>query len=749
MVVAVASTTGVNPGVRVLVTAENRCRRRDAGEGLPSRVANRKPRNGAHPMRPFHRLGALIALHVLFFFGGAASVYAGSPQDTHVLELDAISSEQVTAKIRWLQEQLAPWRSQLPMDPAELDQLVKHEVQLAILNDLATLQQRRTSLQTSIAEQEARIKDVAAAGGTRKQLDAMKDQLGEFREKRQRTGRLCLCSGADFERNKSGGTLVGWEGARLTVATSFHHYVDLLFREVDSSDARRNKTKKTDLQRFAEACEKTQARFAFNATRDDGRRAAQQNLALRQYYERCAATCRDAAQLATRGDVGGLNELLARSRAPWLGDLLDLPPGTQTSIAIDATDKGLVGVDAPEEADGTSATTQPRSEVPAITPLDIGMDAPALQVSGWVQGDPLAEFRDGTIYIVHLFNAEFAASLESSQMVPALEKLQRAYAGAGVVVVAVSCADKAPDSVFKFVAKQKGKLSYAVARDLRKDWTADPKSDPGFMVEHWINAATPKDERGKSRGGIGPYPLTFVVDAQGKIAYIGKPNGLENVVSLLLTRAWDTNEARFARRFEVLRGKVLKQAFEAAAGRGDRAEAAWFEMITAAMACDWDRAIDTSIRFRGECASSGNHAARAELLGLNRSIVELLSIAGRQREARSLAKEVIHGAANTDAQELAMLAFLLLDEELHRPATDDIELALRALDRARQLTADSNPWATSLAALAHFLKGDKQTAVQLQEQALARVRELGANESSKEFKDFLASQEAQLARFKE
>ncbi|MCC7169540.1 MAG: hypothetical protein IT459_03750 [Planctomycetes bacterium] len=700
-------------------------------------------------MRQVTYITLLILARVVLLVGIGEFAHAGARQDIRFLELDAIPDERVKARIEWLEKQTAPWRSELPMDPVALEQLVKHQVQLAILGDLARLEQRRAHLQSSITEQADRIKDIKSAGGTRKQLETLQAQLEEAKEDLRRTERLYLCSGKDFEANKRNGTLVGLEDARVSVAPSFGRYLALLFREVDASEGRRNKTRKTDLERLAEAFEKSQAHFAFDATRDDGRRKALQNLALRQYYERCAATCREATQLAGRGDISALNRLLERARAAWLADLLEAPPAAGASGAIEAgSDRGASDV-AQQVGDDVATTARSRGEVPPLTTLDIGMDAPALQVSGWVNGGPHSELRQGTIYVVHLFNSEFAVGLERSQMVPLLDKLQRAYASAGVVVLAISCADKAPDSVFKFVADQKGKVSYAVARDFRKEWATQTDSDPGFMVEHWIQPSTAKDERGKRIGSIGPYPLTFVVDAQGQVAYVGKPNGLERVIASLLTRSWDENEARFARRFEVTRGGFLKTALREASYSRDRADETWYEAITAALSCDWGRAVDTCIKFRGESVTSGSHLARPELVALNRSIVELLSIANRPLEARALAKQVVDGAASTNAGELTWIAQVLLDEKTHRPEAADVELALTALDRARQLTADSDPWALSLVALARFLNGDKPAAVQIQEQALTRLREAGAGETSKEFKDFLAAQEAQLRRFRE
>lgn len=700
-------------------------------------------------MRRVIHIPLLLLVHALLLVGTGDRARAGARQDPPFFELDAVPVERVKDRIEWLQRQTAPWRADLPTDAVELEQLVKHQVQLAILGDLAKLEQRRAYLRGSITEQQGRIKDIKSAGGTRKQLDGLQAELEETKEDLRRTERLYLCSGKDFEENKRGATLVGWEDARVTVAPSFGRYLALLFREVDASEGRRNKTRKTDLERLAEALERMQAHFALDATRDDGRRKALQNLALRQYYERCAATCREATQLAARGDITELNHLLERTRAAWLVDLLEPPPAAETGSAIEAGADRADSAVASEEGDDVETTARPRGEVPALTTLDIGMDAPAIQVSGWVQGGPHAELRKGTIYVVHLFNSEFAAGLERSAMVPLLDKLQRAYASAGVEVLAISCADKAPDSVFKFVASQSGKASYAVARDLRKDWATQSESDPGFMVEHWIHPATPKDERGKRTGNIGPYPLTFVIDAQGKVAYIGKPNGLERVIASLLTRSWDENEARFARRFEVTRGGALKAAMREATYSRDGADEVWYEAITAALSCDWDRAVDKCIEFRGECVTSGNQLARTELVALNRSLIELLSIANRPREARSLAKQMVDGAASTSAGELTRIAYALLDETTHRPARADAELALTALERARQLTADSDPWALSLVALARFLTGDKQTAVQLQEQSLARLRAAGANETSREFKEFLAAQEAQLRRFRE
>lgn len=77
----------------------------------------------------------------------------------------------------------------------------------------------------------------------------------------------------------------------------------------------------------------------------------------------------------------------------------------------------------------------------------------------------------------------------------------------------------------RFVDSMGMKMDFRVATD-----------DSGFMVRHWLYAS--------AANGI---PADFVVDAQGKIAWIGNPAYLDEVLPKILNKSWDIEKARARR----------------------------------------------------------------------------------------------------------------------------------------------------------------------------------------------------------
>ena len=154
------------------------------------------------------------------------------------------------------------------------------------------------------------------------------------------------------------------------------------------------------------------------------------------------------------------------------------------------------------------------------TSLKIGDPAPAMKMRRWIKGTMVNEFQKGKIYVV-----EFWATwcLPCIAGMPHLSKLAKEYRNK-VTVTGISILERARTTehqVDSFVNSMGSKMDYHVGRE-----------DSNFMAKNWLNAA---GERG--------IPFAFVIDQQGRIAWMGHPKKLDPVLAKLANGTWDLRQA--------------------------------------------------------------------------------------------------------------------------------------------------------------------------------------------------------------
>jgi len=160
----------------------------------------------------------------------------------------------------------------------------------------------------------------------------------------------------------------------------------------------------------------------------------------------------------------------------------------------------------------------------AAATLSVGSKAPGFSDCTWIKGAPVdPTAADGK----HLTVVEFWASWCSPCIasIPHMTELQHLYADKGVRVVGMTARDprNTLDIVKKFVSDFGDKMDYHVAFD---------KS--GDTYGAYMDAS--------KQNGI---PTAFVVDAVGRIAWIGYPqSGLETVLQELLAGTFDLETAK-------------------------------------------------------------------------------------------------------------------------------------------------------------------------------------------------------------
>jgi thiol-disulfide isomerase/thioredoxin len=297
--------------------------------------------------------------------------------------------------------------------------------------------------------------------------------------------------------------------------------------------------------------------------------------------------------------------------------------------------------------------------------LKAGDIAPALSAEVWVKGDPVTGFEKGRVYVIEFWATWCGPCI---QAIPHLTNLQKQYAGK-VQFIGVA-GSEAIETVQSFVQQQGEKIGYAVAFDSDRS-----------MNETWMKPA--------GRNGI---PCSFVVDREGKLAWIGHPRtGLDAVVAKVVAGRFDP--AAWAE-IEGKAAALRRKAFEA--GQSEDFE-------TAGKALDELAALDESL-----AADAGLMKWRMLLL---------------QKEdypaAYSTANKLFAGPLKNDAESLKEIAWTILDAE--GVANRDFDLALKIAERAVELENAGNGMTIEIVARAYWEKGDKPMAIEWQKKAVAKA----------------------------
>lgn len=152
--------------------------------------------------------------------------------------------------------------------------------------------------------------------------------------------------------------------------------------------------------------------------------------------------------------------------------------------------------------------------------LSIGDPAPPLRVKAWIKGEQILHFEKGKIYII-----EFWATwcIPCKAAMPHLSELARKYktditiAGIGIYEQEKNVLEKSK----VFVEKMGYRMDYTVAIQ-----------DSNLVEKDWMEAAV--------ESGI---PKTFVVNREGRLAWIGYPKDLDQILPKIINNTWNITEA--------------------------------------------------------------------------------------------------------------------------------------------------------------------------------------------------------------
>jgi thiol-disulfide isomerase/thioredoxin len=265
--------------------------------------------------------------------------------------------------------------------------------------------------------------------------------------------------------------------------------------------------------------------------------------------------------------------------------------------------------------------------------LKVGDPAPPLGEGKWVKGDPVSEFESGKVYVIEFWATWCGPCIAA---IPHVTELQKKYEDKGVVIIGQNVWETDPAKVDPFVKEMGDKMGYRVVMD-------EPSGDKGYMAENWMAAA--------GRNGI---PCSFIVNQDGKIAWIGHPMAMEPVLE------------------KVVAGKYDPAAARAEAEKAQRSAALMSKLRTLANEGKWD---------------------------------ELYA------EADKGIEEI------EDPMALNEIAWRIVDPEQPFPV-QNLDVAMKAATKANELTESKSGAILDTLARVYWVKGDKKKALELQEKAV-------------------------------
>ena len=312
----------------------------------------------------------------------------------------------------------------------------------------------------------------------------------------------------------------------------------------------------------------------------------------------------------------------------------------------------------------------------AAPKLKVGDPAPTLQVSKWVQGDPVTGFERDKVYIVE-FWATWCGPCKVS--IPHLNELHNKLKDKGVVFIGQDVMEEeAEKDVPKFVRSMGTNMTYRVALDDKS------KDKEGAMSASWMQAA--------EQGGI---PTAFVVDKKGSVVWIGHPMELEESLLLNVVAGTFDEKAAAAEHAE----KERKQAAIGEAGRklGQAMESKNWADAEAAVA-ELDKLLPPMFRNQ---------------LDLTR--MDILFGKHDTKGGYALVTKIGESEQEGSAQ-LNQLAWKLATDEGLEPR--DFNLAETLIQKALKGSGAKEASFLDTKARIQFLKGDKEGAVKTQEEAV-------------------------------
>jgi thiol-disulfide isomerase/thioredoxin len=332
------------------------------------------------------------------------------------------------------------------------------------------------------------------------------------------------------------------------------------------------------------------------------------------------------------------------------------------------------------------------SSVRAEATLTIGDPAPKLQTGKWIQGEPVAALEKGKAYIVE-FWATWCGPCR--QTIPHLNELHTKFKDKGLIVIGQDVWERDESLVEPFVKKMGDKMTYRVALDDKNG------NERGKMAETWMAAA--------DQNGI---PAAFVVDKEGRIAWIGHPMGLkEEILNQILGGTYDLKKA--AAEFQARQKQMEEQRKEMA-----KLNAPFMAISREMQQKKWDSAMEKVLE--AEKVVPKEQASRLDMYRFNILLAKedypaAYQVAGRIGESQ-----------RENAQLLNSLAWQIATDKQIKQR--DLPLAENMAMRAKEVTEGKDAAILDTLARVLFMQGKKDEAIRVQQEAVKQAAE-GQQES--------------------
>ncbi len=325
------------------------------------------------------------------------------------------------------------------------------------------------------------------------------------------------------------------------------------------------------------------------------------------------------------------------------------------------------------------------AQQPAPVTVKVGDLAPAMDVKKWVKGTPVKELGHGKVNVVE-FWATWCGPCKTS--IPHLTELAHKYKGKATFTgVSVFEDPRAKDESYlakvkSFVEDMGPKMDYNVAADGLK----------ASMANHWMIAA--------GQEGI---PTAFVVDREGRIAWIGHPMmGLDEIVQKVVDGSFDMKAEA---------SKTAQESEKKAKAKADsdklNSDAAAF--VAAARAGKLEVAVQELDKLFVK------HPEAASQLALTKfSLLAKLS----ETSAYEYGKALSSGILKNDAESLNTIAWQIVDDKTtfkHPNFAAAVIIAKQSAEASQM----NDPMCLDTYAYALFKNGDKDGAIGIESKAVA------------------------------
>jgi thiol-disulfide isomerase/thioredoxin len=317
--------------------------------------------------------------------------------------------------------------------------------------------------------------------------------------------------------------------------------------------------------------------------------------------------------------------------------------------------------------------------------LGIGDGAPRLEVKEFVKGEPVKSFEPGKNYVVE-FWATWCGPCRTS--IPHLTELQKKHPDVTFIGVSVWEQDQA--GVKPFVEQMGDKMNYRVAMDAVPEAKEgdENKKIPGAMARSWMEAA-----------GLNGIPSAFIVNKDGKIAWIGHPMQMDQPLEKIASGSWDLKAAAEQHRKEAEEQSKLQKL-------GVQLN----EAMRAGDAKKILSVLDEAIVLKPELELA---------LGLQLRLPALIKL-GQQDKALELAQKLEQSPIGQKPEGMSMIARAIVDPAAGtKPGAKLVQLALELAHRADEKSDGKNGQIADTLARTYFVSGDVARAIETQERAVS------------------------------